>query len=233
MEYTLKKYKVISIDMFQTLVCITDRKDVIWKRILKDDYCKDLVTQYSSLLSKEVINEFHNKSSLETEFYTLSEMFETGFETIFKQMGVHYNSRESAQIFIEEHNNSDWYDDSLEFLNSVSQNYKICLNSDADYDMISKKIVEYEFDHVIISENMKSYKKNSTGKMFIEIMDHYNIDSSEILHIGDSSSDIVGAMRQGIDCCYINRHRSPKYFDEIPKYSVKNLEEIKRILLTI
>lgn len=225
------KYKIISIDMFQTLVCITQRKEIIWKRILKDDYNDERLEKYSRLLSTEVVSHFHDNSSLSSEFFTLKEIFQRGFEKIFTKMEAPYDSHEAAKIFIEEHNQSDWYSDSLNFLNRIGEKYKICLTSDADCDMVSKKIKEFNFDHVIISEHVKSYKKNMNGKVFHEILNHYKVAPLEVLHIGDSSSDIVGAMRLGIDCCFINRHNLPKNFTEMPKYNVQSLTELEGYLL--
>jgi len=226
----MKKYKVICIDMFQTLVDIGARSKNVWKRILGDNYTEDLWKKYSTMSSKNIVNKFHEEHSISSEFLTLRCIFESSFAKIFNSEDVGYNPLIAAQILIEEHNKAAWYDDSLSFLKKVSSQYKVCLVSDADFDMVEKKLEEVRFDKIFISEGIQSYKRNPNGKMFFEVLNHYKCKPEEILHIGDSSSDIIGANSQKIDTCWINRHEYSKQFSVVPTYEVKNLIELEQEL---
>jgi putative hydrolase of the HAD superfamily len=86
------------------------------------------------------------------------------------------------------------------------------------------------FDQIFISERVESYKKNENGLMFKKVMNHYNCSPDEILHIGDSSSDVIGANNQSIDTCWINRHEYKKAFDIEPTFEVTNLDELREVL---
>ena len=81
-----------------------------------------------------------------------------------------------------------------------------------------------------ISEDLKSYKGNSKGVFFNSILDHFNVIPEQVLHIGDSSSDIIGASKLNIDTCWINRHEYKKHFEIVPTYEIKSLEELYPIL---
>lgn len=54
----MSNYKVLCIDMFETLVSISERSHVIWKRILQDDYTEDLRIKYSRLTSADPMKSF-------------------------------------------------------------------------------------------------------------------------------------------------------------------------------
>jgi len=226
----MKDYDVISIDMFQTLVNIESRKEYIWKRILKYEYSKELENKYVSIVNKKIVDNFHRYESCSDQFRNLKEIFLDNFTQIFKQNNLNYCPVEASKVFIEEHMNSEIYSDSLEFVKRVKKKYKVCLVSDADIEMVKEIVGLFKFDKVFISEEIKSYKRNSDSKMFNEVITHYKVRPERILHIGDSSSDIIGASRLGIDTCWINRHNYNKRFSEKPKYEVKSLVELIPIL---
>jgi len=216
--------------MFQTLVNIEARKRFIWKRILKDNYSDELCLEYASMVSQNIINRFHEEFSKSHEFMNLRCIFEGCFANIFELKGVEYDPKVATQIFIEEHNNAEWYEDSLSFIEKANSQYKVCLVSDADYDMVFALLEKIRIDKVVISEEVRSYKRNADGKMFEEVLKHYQCKPDEILHIGDSSSDIVGAKSQNIDTCWINRHNYKKRFEGAPTYEVESLYELEKEL---
>ena len=122
------------------------------------------------------------------------------------------------------------YHDSKEFINRANKKYKVCLVSDADTEMIEHQIKNFDFDKIFISEDIQSYKGEPNYKIFKEVINHYNIEPRKIIHIGDSSSDIIGANRAGIDTCWINRHNYRKRFHIKPNYETESLNELFPIL---
>jgi len=108
------------------------------------------------------------------------------------------------------------YNDTIDFIERVKSKYKICLVSDADKEMVESHIEAITFDQIFISEEIESYKGNPDDKMFKKVLKKLNVNADEIMHIGDSSSDIYGSDINGIDTCWINRHQYKKQFDTIP-----------------
>jgi len=226
----MKKYKVISLDMFQTLANVRSREEHIWKRILKDDYSEELKNKYVKLAGQKIVEKFHSTESCSNQFRTLKEIFLDNFTEIFQENLSNYCPEEAMQIFIEEHGYSDIYKDSIEFVKKASQKYIVCLVSDADIEMVEPILNQFDFDKVFISEYARSYKRDPNNKIFQDLLDHYKVAPESILHIGDSSSDMYGASKAGIDVCWINRHEYSKRFNFEPSYSVKSLEELYSVL---
>lgn len=226
----MKKYEVISIDLFQTLVNIDTRIEHIWKQILKSDFSWDLMKTFVNHVNNTVVNKFHAEQSQNNNFFTLRELFQESFTEVFQKENVDYSPSEAAEIFINEHNNADIYHDSIDFISRAKTKYKICLASDADHCMVVNHLDSMDFDAIFISEQVKAYKGNPEGILFKSILNHYNVEPEKVLHIGDSSSDIIGASNMRINTCWINRHEYEKRFQNEPTYSISSLKELYPIL---
>lgn len=168
--------------------------------------------------------------STSTKFRNLKQIFFESFKDIFQENQVEYCPRYATRIFMEEHDRADLYYDSKEFIKRANKKYKVCLVSDADIEMIENQVKNLDFDKTFISENIQSYKGEPNYKIFKEVINHYNIEPYKIIHIGDSSSDMLGANRAGIDTCWINRHNYKKRFNIKPEYETESLEELFSIL---
>lgn len=224
-----KNYKIICVDMFQTLANVDTRIEHIWKRILKEQYTEELMKSYVDEVNYKIINKFHDINN-KGEFRTLSDIFLEGFSEIFAENEVAYCPYDSTNIFIEEHSMSEPYHDSIEFIKRAKQNYKVCLVSDADIPMIEGLSDIFGFDKIFISEEYKSYKGNPNSTIFKSVLEYYNVEPAEVIHIGDSSSDIIGAFNAGIDSCWLNRDSNTRRFSIEPTYEVKSLIDLLEII---
>jgi len=224
----VRKIEVICIDMFQTLVNMYSRVEFIWKRILKEEYTKELEERYANLVNKKVIKRFHEDIS--DDFKNLKTIFLEKFTETFEELELNLNPLETTKIFIEEHGFAKPYEDSNKFLEIVGRDYPICLVSDADIEMVEPLLEKFNFDKVFISEQVKSYKKDKEGKIFKKVLEHYNVEPEKVIHIGDSSSDILGANRVGIATCWINRHNYTWKHKVKPMYEVNSLLEVLPLL---
>ncbi|MCH4888031.1 HAD family hydrolase [Acidaminobacter sp. JC074] len=229
----MKKYKVISFDMFQTLVDVSCQKNNIWESILKEKYTEELCESHAGFMSKYLVNQFHEVKSYDEKFQTLREIFSKCFHEMVEKEKLDFDYKEAVNVFLQAHNEAVWYKDSKAFLRDIHEVYKTCLVTDADMEMLEKHVRAVQFDRVFISERIGSYKANDNGMMFKAVMDYFECGPDEILHIGDSSSDMMGASKLGIDTCWINRHDYVKRFDIEPTYSVKSLDELRQVLLEV
>lgn len=71
----MKRFELVCIDMFQTLVDVDTRIPFIWKRILEDNYNELLKNRCAELVSTKVINRFHEQVSIDKEFLNLKTLF--------------------------------------------------------------------------------------------------------------------------------------------------------------
>lgn len=67
--------------------------------------------------------------------------------------------------------------------------------------------------------------------MFSELPDFYGVQPQNIVHIGDSPADVLGAKRCGIKACWINRDGAAWEHKVRPDMTVSRLDEIRFDLL--
>ena len=80
-------------------------------------------------------------------------------------------------------------------------------------DIISKMLISagYDVDNVIVSCDNRAEKFN--GKLFQLAIKKLSATKKNIIHFGDNPvSDIIGAMRAGIDCLWIPAKKNLSYF---------------------
>ena len=169
-------YEVICVDMFQTLVNVDARLERIWRRILEGDYSEALADRYIASTRDSIVDAFHQDLSRQIEFRSLKEIFLGCFSAFFASEGVGYDPVLASTVYMDEHNNADIYDDSLEFIDRAKRKYRVCLVSDADAEMVASHIEQIPFDDVFISGNIKSYKGNLDGRVFRSVLEHYGVE---------------------------------------------------------
>ncbi|HYE12036.1 MAG TPA: HAD family hydrolase [Patescibacteria group bacterium] len=225
------KYDLICIDMFQTLVDVNTRVPSIWQRILKDRYTIEERERCVRLVSQKVHNGFHEGVSKTKEFNNLKTIFAPWFEEISTETELGFNSHDAVEIFLSEHGNASFFDDTLPFFELIDGKVPICLVSDADNNMVEPLLEKFRFDRIFISESIGSYKNDPESRIFLEVLQQYRIKPERILHIGDSSSDIRGASKVGIKSCWINRSGIEWRYGGKPDYIIKSLVEVLDIIV--
>lgn len=220
------KFDLICIDMFQTLVDVNTRVPYIWQRILQEKYSDEAGKMCAKQVSIKLISQFHEAGCKTKEFYNLRSLFAPGFMEIAAETGLGFDSEAALDIFLSEHGNSDLYEDSPRFFELLADRVPVCLVSDADNVMIQPLLDRFRFDSIFISEAVGCYKNNPESKMFKKVLEYYQIEAAKVLHIGDSSSDIIGASRAGMKSCWINRLKQEWKYDGQPDYTVNSLVEV-------
>lgn len=224
------KVDLICIDMFQTLVDINTRIPNIWSRILQDRYSDELASICAKQVSRKVINQFHVTGCKSAQFYNLKSLFTPCFMEIAIETDLRFDHQEAVDIFLSEHGNATLYDDSLQFFKLVDGRVPVCLVTDADSVMVQPLLDKFNFDSVFISEEVGSYKNDIESRIFHKVLEHYQIKPDRVMHIGDSSSDIIGANKVGLKSCWINRHNLEWKYDGKPDYIVNSLVEVIELI---
>lgn len=226
----MNRFELICIDMFQTLVDVNTRIPFIWRRILKDKYNEQLKERCVKLVSTKVINKFYENVNKGQKFMNLKSLFTPCFLEISKELGIDFSADEAVEIFLDEHGKAASYEDATKFFQLIGDSIPVCLVSDADIQMVLPLLERFKFDKIFISENVKSYKNEQESRIFREVLSCYNINPKKVIHIGDSSSDIIGANKSGITTCWINRYGYEWKYTISPDYIVKSLIEVIDIL---
>lgn len=223
-------YDLICIDMFQTLVDVHSRGDIIWKRILENQHTEALANTCKTQFHQLAVQGFFKHDSSENTFRTLAQIFEPYFQQLADEMRLNIDPQRATQIFLEEHNFAAPYKDTIDFFQALTGKVKVCLVSDADAVMLVHLLKQFTFDKVFMSENIKAYKNDPQGRMFNAVIRHYQLDPNRMLHIGDGNGDIAGANRAGIQSCWINRTGTAWCYEEKPLFEVSSLTEVMQLI---
>ncbi|WP_410769370.1 HAD family hydrolase [Fontibacillus sp. BL9] len=224
----MRSFEVVSLDLFQTLVNIDARRPHIWKPILLNTYTDKLADEYGGLLLEGFFKYKEQFSKLE-EFTLTAKVYEHSFADIFSAKEISYDCVEANRHLFRQHALSEFYEDTEAFLNRITEKYEVCIVSDADDAMVPPFYRDYGI-RLLTSEQYRSYKNDEQNAMFKHLINHYQVDSSRIIHIGDSSSDVLGAMREGITACWLNRNKMIWEHEIRPDLTVESLEELDGIL---
>ncbi|MCM3698818.1 HAD family hydrolase [Paenibacillus macerans] len=224
----MKPFEVVSLDMFQTLVNVDSRIEQIWKPILVNTYTYEAADECGRLLLSYFFE--HWQQMKETKlFFLMREVYERSFGSLFRQMNLSYESAAALEILFEEHTRSEFYEDTVGFLKRILQKYKVCIVSDADEAMIPEFYKEYGM-RILTSERYRSYKNDENNTMFKELLQIYHTNPDKVIHIGDSVSDVVGAKREGIKACWLNRHKRTWKHEVEPDFVIETLSDLESIL---
>jgi FMN phosphatase YigB (HAD superfamily) len=221
--------KLLSIDIFQTLVDITPNKFELWKKILGNNFSEnnaqkgwDLATKYIFTLLQEI--EYSNN------FLRLESIFEQAYLKVFSELCINYSPKAASLGLKAIHREAKIFYDTYSFLNKMKQKYTICLSSDADNDMLEGLIDNFSYDVLYTSENLKTYKIWKNNNFFSTIMNDFNVQCSDILHVGDASSDVIGANSANVKVCWLNRNNRNWEYSGEPDFIINNFEQLSNYI---
>ncbi|MDF2924777.1 MAG: hypothetical protein K0R57_3691, partial [Paenibacillaceae bacterium] len=162
-------------------------------------------------------------------FYLMHDVYERSFRDFFGEIGHGYDTAEAVNILFREHALSHFYTETAGFLERVSREYQVCIVSDADDAMIFGFYEQYGV-RLFTSERHQSYKNDHKNTMFKELLQFYGVQPGQVIHIGDSASDVLGADREGIITCWINRDNRTWQHEVKPDYIIESLDQLDDIL---
>ena len=223
-----KNIKIISLDLFQTLVSVNESIDYVWREFLQENYTDEFARKHRERGNEIVLENMHQAALNEANFVNVRRVFENSYTQIFSEIHLDYDPKRAAGILIHGHRINRLFDDVKPFLGEIKQKYKVCLCTDCDTEMLGDISGIFEFDKLFVSEDLQAYKLNP--KFFKHVIEYYEVSPENILHIGDGNSDIIAPKKLGITTCWLNR-RNLKWDQTVkPDFEVKSLLEIPDLL---
>jgi FMN hydrolase / 5-amino-6-(5-phospho-D-ribitylamino)uracil phosphatase len=221
----MKKYKVISIDMFGTLADTDSIRYRVWREFLKERYTDQLADTYWDRGNELVFKSYETLAMDKERYFPARRSFEIAYSALFSEIGLDFNPEEAARVLAVYHSLSTPHPDVSPFLRTIGRHYPVCLSSDTDSDMLGPLTTLYPFDHIFTSEKLQCYKANNDGRFFSAVVDHYKVKPEVIFHIGDGRLETVSARNAGLTACWLNRNRTSWNHETRPDYEVKSLLE--------
>ena len=221
----MTRFKVVSVDMFRTLVDLASVENRIWPALLGDNYSPRLAEECGAYAGNSLFEYMPIDS-----FLSCKAIFAACFRELFAVKGLDLDSHEAANVWAAQHPLSPPFDDSPAFLNAVRKRHRICLASDTDDDMLGKLKEMCVFDHIFTSEQLGCYKAYGDGRFFRAVVDYYGVSPGEILHVGDGVQETVGAKKAGLVACWLNRRSQSWSHDVKPDFEVNSLTDVASLL---
>jgi len=223
--------KVISFDIFQTLVDVNKRIPQIWQGILGEAFTCEaghlganaIIEAYPGVLHKALNSD---------RFYTMEELYYDCAVKVVAKTGFSITADTVLHHILVQHSKAPMYEDVLTCMQKLRGKYKIILSSDSNHQMIDDLLPHFIYDEVFISDDLSSYKGSHDGSFFRQVVKYLQVAPAQILHIGDSSSDVFGAFRAGVNSCWLNREQSVWKHDIQPDFVINSLSEIPFLLGT-
>lgn len=223
-------YKLISLDIFQTLVDVSSINDKIWRIFLNDNYSSEIAKTGGDFVIERILDYFSREIIEKAEFETVKSVFSKCYSEIFRKLNIDFNHQEAAEILAHNHNFAIPYGDADIFMKYIEDKYTYIISSDADNDMISGIKYLKKCDKIFTSEYLKCYKMSNDNRFFSSILKYYGFEPNKILHIGDSAADIINPKKLGIKTCWINRNNNTWKYEIEPDYIFRDLENVISIL---
>lgn len=200
----MKKYEVISFDAYNTIFNV-------------ESSIKLVIGQLNSNANKEWENKFWKRLSLGIKNYFMYEATKKSFEKTYflykyalKTSGLinelTCSIDEAIELIKNAHSNSTLIPGISNFINDLKKEYRlVVVLSDSDTDVLKSSLVKnnLSFDIILTSEIAKGYKPNNENVFFL-LSEIINYLPSKVLHIGDSTFDVLGSSKVGFQSCLFN-----------------------------
>ena len=237
-------YKLVLIDLDDTLFDYPRAENSAFRSTFEEmGFFKEnrfLKNQNSEKFYTEIKKEYEKINSqlwkdLEKGVVDKEELKIIRFEKIIKKFELEYDSQKMSEIYLKKLGEGIFPFKSTEKLcKYLHSKYKIGIVTngikEVQYSRIKNSSISNYIDKIIISDEVGVNKPDK--RIFEFAINYFGIlDKSEVVMIGDSlEADIKGGINAGVDTCWVNLKNMKNKSKIIPKYEIRNLEEIFGIL---
>ena len=201
--------KMMSFDVFGTLISVRDSSYGAFERILADAGARHL-----DVKAFWEHWEHRNIAHYRDPYRSYREICELSLSEAFAQFEVAGDSRLIDRYF-DAFPSFFLYDDVVRTLDRLSARYKLAVVSNIDDDLLALTPLKRNFDLVCTAQRARGYKPD--GTLFRYLIEHSGVAKDEILHSGQSQfTDLVGGKPLGLTIAWINR-RQIALDDSVPR----------------
>lgn len=219
------QYKLLSLDVFFTLADLGACYRPTWERALRRSVSDEELERLNAAFDEVHLPLYYALPVM--PFRTMEDIFTDGFAHAKRKLALPLDPEETARIFCEEHSRAPLYPDVKPSLERISQKCDVAVSSDADCSMLQGLTDDLPLRWRFASEELRCYKKDQKKRFFSQVLQKTGLKPEEILHVGDSDSDVLGASACGIHTCLITRTGEPsRDLAKKAQFCVRSLEEL-------
>ena len=208
-QSTRLRPKLMSFDVFGTLISVRDSSYSAFERILADAgvHHLDVKAFWEHW-------EHRNIAHYWDAYRSYRDICELSLAETFAHFEVAGDSRLIDRYF-EAFPRFFLYDDVVRTLDQLSRHYRLAVVSNIDDDLLALTPLKRNFDLVCTAQRARGYKPD--GKLFRYLIENAGVAKDEILHSGQSQfTDLVGGKPLGLTIAWINR-RQIGLDDSVPR----------------
>ena len=201
--------KLMSFDVFGTLISVRDSSYGAFERILADAGARgvDVKAFWEHWEHRNIVHYWE-------PYRSYREICELSLAETFAHFGLTGEGRLIERYF-EAFPRFFLYDDVLRTLDRLSRRYRLAVVSNIDDDLLALTPLQREFDLVCTAQRARGYKPD--GALFRYLIGNAGCAKDEILHSGQSQfTDLVGGKPLGLTIAWINR-RQIALDDSVPR----------------
>jgi 2-haloalkanoic acid dehalogenase type II len=224
MSFDTARLKLLSFDVFGTLVKVREDSYAAFERILKEANAAHVdVRAFWEVWEENNITRYWQP------YRSYKQICRESLAASFEAFGV--NGRvETIAYYFDAFPNFALFPDVLATLDALARRFKLAIVSNIDDDLLAATPLKRTFDLVCTAERAKGYKPN--GTLFRYLLAKAGVAREEILHSGQSQfTDMVGAKPLGVTVAWINR-RGIALSPEVPAPDFQ-FRDIKSLLALV
>ena len=192
--------KLMSFDVFGTLISVRDSSYGAFERILADVSALHLDVKAFWEHWEE-----RNIAHYWEPYRSYRAICELSLAETFDHFGIAGDSRLIDRYF-EAFPHFFLYDDVVRTLDQLSRRYRLAVVSNIDDDLLALTPLKRNFDLVCTAQRARGYKPD--GTLFRYLIENAGVAKDEILHSGQSQfTDLVGGKPLGLTIAWINRRQ--------------------------
>jgi 2-haloacid dehalogenase len=192
--------KLLSFDVFGTLISVRDSSYGAFERILADAGApgQDVKAFWEHWEHRNIIHYWE-------PYRSYREICQISLEETFAHFGIQGDSRR-IEYYFDAFPKFFLYDDVLRTLDKFSKRCKLAVVSNIDDDLLALTPLKRDFDLVCTAQRAQGYKPD--GTLFRYLIGNAGVAKREILHCGQSQfTDLVGGKPLGLTIAWINRRQ--------------------------
>jgi 2-haloacid dehalogenase len=198
MSFDTGRLKLLSFDVFGTLVDVREGSYGAFERILKEANAAHVDVKAFWEVWEE-----NNIARYWQPYRCYKDICRESLAASFELFGVK-GRVETIAYYFDAFPGFALYPDVVATLDALARRFKLAIVSNIDDDLLATTPLKRTFDLVCTAERAKGYKP--TGALFRYLLANAGVACPEILHSGQSQfTDMVGANPLGLAVAWINR----------------------------
>jgi 2-haloacid dehalogenase len=194
--------KLMSFDVFGTLISVRDSSFDAFERILAD-----AGAQHVDVKEFWEYWEHRNIAHYWEPYRSYREICELSLDEAFAHFGITGEGR-LIECYFDAFPRFFLYDDVARTLDQLSRRCRLAVVSNIDDDLLALTPLRREFDLVCTAQRARGYKPD--GTLFRYLIEQAGCRKDDILHSGQSQfTDLVGGKPLGLTIAWINRRHIP------------------------